>query len=154
MESKCLVEMSKRQQQQQAKQQWAHSFQGWSWHLVHSLTNVPLSSPGMQWCPLWPIFERKRLNTFMRCSILYAEPSLCKSVIIWCVRVCPCMLTDPSVHCAGRASLAFPKHLCFAHRQFVEGLLRPNLFRTGLKISIAQAWAHHYSLGSSSGGIR
>ena len=48
----------------------------------------------------------------------------------------------------------FPMHLCFAHRQFVDGLLRPNLFCTGLKISIAQAWTHHNSLGSSPGSIR
>ena len=48
----------------------------------------------------------------------------------------------------------FPMHLCFACRQFVDGLLRPNLFRTGLKISIAQALAHHNSHGSNPGSIR
>lgn len=60
---------------------------------------------GRSGAPFGQYFKRRRLNTFMRCSILYAKPSLYKSVIIWWGCVCVCWQILLSVALAAQASL-------------------------------------------------
>lgn len=106
MESKCLVEMIKNTtatKKQSISEHILFKADPDTWSIQRQM--FPCFHLGRTCAPFGQYDKRKRLNTFMRCSILYVKPSLYKPVIIWWGCVCGCWQILLSVALAVQASL-------------------------------------------------